>query len=130
MMQASTLWNWAAPAGRDNGPVGGRCSACTQGSIACTLPQNERMSTVRSLSTGRWRSGSMLITPWRSHSLRTEVRQASFSAPLMVIAHDPQMADRRSEEHTSELQSRLHLVCRLLLEKKKIITKTVQPCYI
>src|SRR3989449_7436724 len=30
---------------------------------------------------------------------------------------------RRSEEHTSELQSRLHLVCRLLLEKKK---KTIQ----
>src|SRR2546422_7506918 len=28
-------------------------------------------------------------------------------------------AVRRSEEHTSELQSRLHLVCRLLLEKKK-----------
>src|SRR3989449_3110018 len=28
-------------------------------------------------------------------------------------------ADERSEEHTSELQSRLHLVCRLLLEKKK-----------
>src|SRR3989449_7605555 len=31
----------------------------------------------------------------------------------------------RSEEHTSELQSRLHLVCRLLLEKKKTtITRT------
>src|SRR2546429_3244530 len=30
---------------------------------------------------------------------------------------------RRSEEHTSELQSRLHLVCRLLLEKKKIHNK-------
>src|SRR2546422_1111606 len=29
----------------------------------------------------------------------------------------------RSEEHTSELQSRLHLVCRLLLEKKKDICK-------
>src|SRR2546429_6775661 len=29
---------------------------------------------------------------------------------------------RRSEEHTSELQSRLHLVCRLLLEKKKSIS--------
>src|SRR2546429_7315912 len=29
---------------------------------------------------------------------------------------------RRSEEHTSELQSRLHLVCRLLLEKKKHTT--------
>src|SRR2546429_1670535 len=30
-----------------------------------------------------------------------------------------QVPDGRSEEHTSELQSRLHLVCRLLLEKKK-----------
>src|SRR5687768_17857855 len=30
-----------------------------------------------------------------------------------------QGAEDRSEEHTSELQSRLHLVCRLLLEKKK-----------
>src|SRR2546422_4016878 len=30
---------------------------------------------------------------------------------------------QRSEEHTSELQSRLHLVCRLLLEKKKKKTK-------
>src|SRR5205809_8066658 len=28
----------------------------------------------------------------------------------------------RSEEHTSELQSRLHLVCRLLLEKKKVLS--------
>src|SRR2546429_5484455 len=31
----------------------------------------------------------------------------------------PRGDSRRSEEHTSELQSRLHLVCRLLLEKKK-----------
>src|SRR2546422_7502453 len=31
----------------------------------------------------------------------------------------PAPGQRRSEEHTSELQSRLHLVCRLLLEKKK-----------
>src|SRR3989449_1850452 len=31
-----------------------------------------------------------------------------------------QRGAERSEEHTSELQSRLHLVCRLLLEKKKI----------
>src|SRR2546422_3246316 len=32
---------------------------------------------------------------------------------------DPLLEYLRSEEHTSELQSRLHLVCRLLLEKKK-----------
>src|SRR2546422_1787779 len=30
----------------------------------------------------------------------------------------------RSEEHTSELQSRLHLVCRLLLEKKKLPSRS------
>src|SRR5256884_1059191 len=30
----------------------------------------------------------------------------------------------RSEEHTSELQSRLHLVCRLLLEKKKALRRS------
>src|SRR2546422_3747407 len=34
---------------------------------------------------------------------------------------------RRSEEHTSELQSRLHLVCRLLLEKKKKIQMCSTP---
>src|SRR3989442_5481924 len=34
----------------------------------------------------------------------------------------PRRWRRRSEEHTSELQSRPHLVCRLLLEKKKKIT--------
>src|SRR2546422_4372101 len=33
----------------------------------------------------------------------------------------------RSEEHTSELQSRLHLVCRLLLEKKK--KKRMKTCF-
>src|SRR2546422_7184240 len=36
-----------------------------------------------------------------------------------VRAHSRTARARRSEEHTSELQSRLHLVCRLLLEKKK-----------
>src|SRR2546422_5985214 len=36
-------------------------------------------------------------------------------------------AGGRSEEHTSELQSRLHLVCRLLLEKKKNTRKRMVP---
>src|SRR2546429_3658181 len=41
----------------------------------------------------------------------------------VVSCKDPSDGtDVRSEEHTSELQSRLHLVCRLLLEKKKKIT--------
>src|SRR2546422_3726148 len=41
-----------------------------------------------------------------------------FIAKPKIIFHTRQGA-HRSEEHTSELQSRLHLVCRLLLEKKK-----------
>src|SRR2546430_3903721 len=36
-------------------------------------------------------------------------------------------AVRRSEEHTSELQSQSNIVCRLLLEKKKSITRTSDP---
>src|SRR2546422_7040501 len=48
--------------------------------------------------------------------------RATFDAALRDLIdrleHSPE-AIARSEEHTSELQSRLHLVCRLLLEKKK-----------
>src|SRR6266436_8014804 len=39
----------------------------------------------------------------------------------------PRRGSARSEEHTSELQSRLHLVCRLLLEKKKTLVKKRNP---
>src|SRR2546429_6710955 len=41
------------------------------------------------------------------------------ASPPRTITIIPNTGTRRSEEHTSELQSRLHLVCRLLLEKKK-----------
>src|SRR2546422_7233306 len=68
---------------------------------------------------------------------RLRDRRHAREAPLLLLhrreaelgeARDRPLADlvepRRSEEHTSELQSRLHLVCRLLLEKKKISTVT------
>src|SRR2546422_8561322 len=42
---------------------------------------------------------------------------------LMPRSWRSKVTSIRSEEHTSELQSRLHLVCRLLLEKKKKKTK-------
>src|SRR2546429_4570713 len=41
------------------------------------------------------------------------------SAPQVAGGPEDRPGQSRSEEHTSELQSRLHLVCRLLLEKKK-----------
>src|SRR3989449_8478539 len=54
--------------------------------------------------------------PWAQH------------APvLMVSVARLSFEEDRSEEHTSELQSRLHLVCRLLLEKKKKTTLEDSP---
>src|SRR2546428_1990535 len=48
---------------------------------------------------------------------------------LLELVRDLGRGEVRSEEHTSELQSRSDLVCRLLLEKKKEHTSTVQsPC--
>src|SRR3712207_6977903 len=53
-----------------------------------------------------------------AHEFRIDLKLAV----LVARQHDMQ---RRSEEHTSELQSRQYLVCRLLLEKKKIISTQV-----
>src|SRR2546422_5974856 len=45
--------------------------------------------------------------------------QAGFQKAAEEAKRGYPVSKARSEEHTSELQSRLHLVCRLLLEKKK-----------
>src|SRR3989449_5472348 len=63
----------------------------------------------------------------RHTSISRLTRRAAASGTASVTARAPMSFNRRgsprrarrSEEHTSELQSRLHLVCRLLLEKKK-----------
>src|SRR2546429_3805914 len=59
---------------------------------------------------GRRRHLSVSRTAIRRHHQNCHCKNVRFSNHL------------RSEEHTSELQSRLHLVCRLLLEKKKRTT--------
>src|SRR3712207_9024638 len=48
---------------------------------------------------------------------RSEAREKRNEPNVIIIKAT---SNRRSEEHTSELQSRQYLVCRLLLEKKKI----------
>src|SRR5690348_18103212 len=52
---------------------------------------------------------------------------ASTHDPLHWICAPTQLATHRSEEHTSELQSPVHLVCRLLLEKKKLTNLAPHP---
>src|SRR2546422_8553860 len=59
----------------------------------------------------------------QEHQVRRGHRDAAAVAGGVMGRLHPELAravdPSRSEEHTSELQSRLHLVCRLLLEKKK-----------
>src|SRR5690606_39537653 len=75
---------------------------------------------VTSTSASRWRwttdsSCPSCDSPTRSRSRRSPPRSAT-SARVPATSGSP---PRRSEEHTSELQSRENLVCRPLLEKKK-----------
>src|SRR2546429_4549273 len=61
------------------------------------------------------RTSMQLASAWHARSACAEQFETSTSACSLHTLG----SSCRSEEHTSELQSRLHLVCRLLLEKKK-----------
>src|SRR5438477_13141678 len=62
-------------------------------------------------------------TLFRSHLIHSgEVASATAAITPAGSPHSALAATKRSEEHTSELQSHVNLVCRLLLEKKKITT--------
>src|SRR5690554_7742978 len=54
---------------------------------------------------------------WQADDHRSAYSYSKFRAE-MEVWRETYCRNRRSEEHTSELQSRPHLVCRLLLEKK------------
>src|SRR2546422_7889736 len=63
---------------------------------------------------------------WAPHDgKRGRVPAHSVGAGTLAADQGGLGSSDRSEEHTSELQSRLHLVCRLLLEKKKMDTQTL-----
>src|SRR5437764_2608153 len=57
--------------------------------------------------------------PGRGLSDRAEAARSRPDPPRDALARADAARVRRSEEHTSELQSPMYLVCRLLLEKKK-----------
>src|SRR5215203_7023511 len=82
-----------------------RCSA-TVAAISAPKPATDTASCTTSRRPVRC---TLASTRALSHGHR--VRRSSTSASMSFLA--------RSEEHTSELQSRQYLVCRLLLEKKK-----------
>src|SRR5437868_11995391 len=83
---------------------------------------------VRSDSTTQWfrvTSGVVggillgLAGLWLAWLLLHQFAGNTIPAPPIISAFPTSPTDSRSEEHTSELQSRFDLVCRLLLEKKK-----------
>src|SRR3712207_8579913 len=63
---------------------------------------------------------SISTRPRRRGLPRTSARGVSKKFPDLAHSGDTPRGSARSEEHTSELQSRQYLVCRLLLEKKKL----------
>src|SRR3712207_8855289 len=65
------------------------------------------------------RSVTLQPIDWPSRSLKPAIESLDFV-----------MIGFRSEEHTSELQSRQYLVCRLLLEKKKITNTLIVPYHL
>src|SRR2546429_5610970 len=66
--------------------------------------------------------GELYVISPEAHGLQAINTWTHEVGDTMILGSAPTRG--RSEEHTSELQSRLHLVCRLLLEKKKKIHET------
>src|SRR2546422_3694349 len=81
----------------------------------CALPISRNVATPRASP-----SPSRLRRPPIPRPTTHDGRELHFRPEVGHVARwEARASDGRSEEHTSELQSRLHLVCRLLLEKKK-----------
>src|SRR3989449_1951725 len=125
---AFTAWS-AAAASLDPPPSPARTGMRFVSSIATPNFRSVASRTTRAARTARLsstgpRSGpsTASVTPFAVR-VTTSSSASSSSANAVSIWWYPDGASRarirRSEEHTSELQSRLHLVCRLLLEKKK-----------
>src|SRR3712207_7443903 len=65
-------------------------------------------------------SGKHTLCPWKGTASYFDLEvDGTVNAAAAWYYPQPKDAAKRSEEHTSELQSRQYLVCRLLLEKKK-----------
>src|SRR5438105_9379205 len=89
-------------------------------SCSCALRDPHSFPTRRSSDLYATASAAMKSRPLQSAS-----SAAASTAPRLSLGwHVPSERQSRSEEHTSELQSRVDLVCRLLLEKKKNKNKT------
>src|SRR2546428_4081589 len=91
------------------------------GSVMC---QKRGVAGARSTRAASWRSSGIACNPASSMMAKKGTPRQTLVAMTAGIARPGSLSQAtrsrsRSEEHTSELQSRSDLVCRLLLEKKK-----------
>src|SRR2546422_5326087 len=82
---------------------------------AAGCPKLHRAVLLRKLPVSVWKD----IISRQLRALHVDTIRGKILVFGLLATLVPTLATTRSEEHTSELQSRLHLVCRLLLEKKK-----------
>src|SRR5439155_4112769 len=88
--------------------------------VCDSFAASRRHSTGGSTHSSGWRTRSLLSFPQKPEPLTYCSHAGSWPAsPEYGTSRSAGFLHPRSEEHTSELQSRGHLVCRLLLEKKK-----------
>src|SRR3712207_1433154 len=104
------------PVVRLSGVIGGVVPFRQGLSIAAVAPALERAFAVRGAKAVAVVVNSPGGSAAQSHLIFRRIRALAAEKALPVFAF---IEDARSEEHTSELQSRQYLVCRLLLEKKK-----------
>src|SRR2546422_4883318 len=90
--------------------------------LSRTLSQSPRLGCLNSRAVGYHGLSSRSCSHLQSAANGRSIHTGLPSAPARCAAAVSTLMTR-SEEHTSELQSRLHLVCRLLLEKKKYMPR-------
>src|SRR2546422_1593138 len=73
------------------------------------------------------RSSSVQVVPENFRKRRELIHRPLANRRVQRLAFNSTICER-SEEHTSELQSRLHLVCRLLLEKNNELLEAPRGC--
>src|SRR2546428_9022294 len=114
--------------GQTNAPLGQNSSHGAANGRSHATTAHPNASATQNIARGPVGFGPRTITSYApqiagQHAINLRPTYSPFMRPI-----NPTLADKRSEEHTSELQSRSDLVCRLLLEKKTQVKQKSQCC--
>src|SRR5438874_10365723 len=119
--------NWKPPAGANVHHKGTEIANSTRLAASATCLAQRAGATITTRAASAGHASSAVSTHWRymgyrtaaPTTARTPMTNKTTYTPTSPVCSRLPNHPTRSEEHTSELQSRRDLVCRLLLEKKK-----------